>query len=586
MKRTPQLFRSSTRGFALPFIMLVSTGLMFIGLSMVQSTSSIRESLSDQYLNRMATTAAEAGISYANYCMSANNLDQTWGPATGNPNLAQNTNCSGADLPSAPNFLLSNGLFRTIFTVSDLEVRSDGAIIVSSTGTAQQVRASSGSVARQYTVNRKQVVNWQALKPSVSASGSFRTCAIISRELWCWGQNNFGQLGNSSTTDSLVPVKVTQSAGILAGVLVDSLFAAHYHNCALANKKVYCWGANDQGQLGDGTTTNRTAPVLVQGSLAGKDVIAIGGAGNSSCAIALESGKGKIYCWGQNDKGTVGRGDTSGGVTSPTAVATPGTSTTLASTYNATMLSTSGSRSQNMCAVADGDAWCWGNNEIGQIGDGTSGTAPKTSPTKVRKDSGVLAGKTIVAISQDGYECGFTNGTCTTSTGESAYNHVCVVAQPTSGNNAIYCWGENDVGQLGNGTTTKSNIPVAVRANTGDALFNKSIQGVALGLRHSCAVAAGKAFCWGLNGNGQVGVGTSTASYSLPQAVIEQSGGLQGQTVTAIGGGSNRGCALTSYKAWCWGVNTNGQIGDGTTTNRLVPTESIYLRPKSPAFVF
>lgn len=560
MKKTDSI----QRGFTLPVILLISVGLMIVGLSLLQSTSSIRNSLDYQYQQRVAQEAAEAGAVYANYCLTANNFAQTWGPANSKPNLSQNTDCDGTTLASAPAYLMQSGTKRTSFSIGDLTIRSDGAIIFPASGTYQQTRGSSSVIAETNSATRKQVVKWKVYKPSVSSSGSNKTCAIVSNELYCWGKNSVyngedfsGNLGDGTTTDSLVPVKVKQDVGVLAGKVVDDVFSAQFHSCALATGKVYCWGQNNDGQLGNGTTTDSTVPVEVGGALSGKTVTAIGGSGNTSCAVATA----KIYCWGRNNKGQAGDGTTTTR-TSPTAVSTAN----LGGSYAATLISSSGSRSYNICAIADGKAWCWGGNEVGQIGNGVTGGSNVTVPTKV-VDTGVLAGKTVTSISQDGYW-----------NGSPMYPHVCVVAS-----GAAYCWGENGSGQLGRGNTTDSNVPVAVSVS--GVLAGKTVQDIVVGLQHSCALANSKVYCWGDNGNGALGDNTTT-DRSSPVAIYEESGALLGKAITAIGGGANRSCALAEYEVYCWGRNDAGQLGDGTTTNRQKPTESVFLRPKAPAYIF
>jgi alpha-tubulin suppressor-like RCC1 family protein len=565
--------QNNISGFALPTIVLLSLSLIVIAMSSLQSVTSIRDSLTDQYIDRLAKEAAEAGVTYANYCLTLNGFVQTWGPLVSQPSLTQTTDCNGAaKSPAVPN-LIANSILRSTFRVDDLEVRNDGAIVISSTGTTDVLRAGT-TVVRSYTKVLKKLVVWKEYKASISASGTSKTCAVISNELYCWGKNsdgteNFsGQLGDGTNTDSLVPVKVVQDAGVLAGKVIDSVVSAQFHNCALATGKVYCWGINNRGQLGNGTITNSSVPVEVTGALAGKTVTAIAASGNTSCAIAA----GKIYCWGLNSFGSVGANTAQFRYLTPTPVAATGTSTTLPTTYIATALSSSGSRSQNMCAIIDasgvGKAYCWGENEAGQIGNNTSGATNVTLPTKVI-DTGALSGKSVTSISQDGYY----SGSYTPS-----YAHVCAVAS-----GAVYCWGDNVSGQLGINSTTDSSVPVAV--STSGVLSGKTVQDVVVGLQHSCALANSKVYCWGNNGGGQLGNSSNTTSL-IPVAVSELTGGLLGKTITAIGGGANRGCAVASYQVFCWGVNSDGQIGDGTQIDRNVPTESIFLQPKAPAFIF
>lgn len=406
-----------------------------------------------------------------------------------------------------------------------------------------------------------------------SVSGTKRTCGIITGHVYCWGDNAYGQLGDGTTTAQLKPVRVE---GLLASEKVTAMFAAEYHNCAVAGGEVYCWGLNNHGQLGDGTTTDHSSPVKVAGSWPAGTVTDVGGTSFVSCAIAA----GKIYCWGGNIYGAIGINSTSIlDYKTPQSVSTgPTVANGLSATYTATSLS-SGSRSSTMCAVADSKAYCWGPNDIGQIGDNT--TTQRNAPTAVYA-AGALNGKLVKTISQDGYS----NGT-TSEAPAPPYAHVCAVATDNTGlNGRVYCWGENNRGQLGNNSTTDSRVPVAVSTPTGNPLYGKTIVDVVSGINHSCALTnEGKVACWGYNVYGQLGDGTNVDKL-VPAAVKEESGKLLGATVTAIGGGANRGCAIANQKTYCWGYNLNGQLGDGTTTNKNVPTEAIFLRPKNNNYIY
>ena len=556
-------------GFTLPVMLVVGMSLLIIGLSLMQNSSSISDSLNSQYYKLLSQEAAESGIAYANFCLSDNGFRQSWGPAKSKPNLTQATDCDGAPLSSAPSYLMQNGTVRTSFSVGDLATRSDGAIIFSVVGTVEKTNGGS-TIQQTYNTSRHEVVKWKEFNPTVSSSGTLKTCAVVTNELYCWGKNEIlsgddfrGNLGNGTEVDSLLPVKVAQQPGVLENKIVSKVASAQYHSCALAQGKVYCWGINFYGQLGDGTTTNSNVPVEVVGALSSLVVTDIATSGDTSCAIA----GGKIYCWGQNNKGTVGNNSTTRALL-PTAVSTAN----LGSSYIATKLVNSGSRSTNMCAIADGKAWCWGNNEAGQVGNGSSGSTNILVPTKV-VDTGVLSGKTVTAISQDGW-----------STGSTAYTHVCAVAS-----GAAYCWGENNHGQLGRAAsgsarTADASSPIAVYA--AGVLSGKTVVDIVVGLTHSCALTSeDKVYCWGNNAYGQIGDNTNTTRY-VPVAV-DTSGVLNGQNVVGIGGGANRGCAITDgYQSFCWGLNTNGQLGDGTQISKNSPTEAVFLRPKAPTFMF
>ena len=562
-------------GFAMPIIIIVSGTLIVLTMAVMQSVLSMRNLTNHSYYTKLAEESTEAGLIYAYACLENQTNVQVW-TAT----LTETSNCEGnssAFATSTDNYVSVTGKTRPLpihFSVGDIEI-TPNSYSISAQGTANQLFAN-GAVARSFTTNSNMAVNWESDAVSQrSVSGTLRTCGILSGNAYCWGDNTYGQLGNNTTTDSLVPVKVFKEAGVLAGKTVSDMFAAQDHNCAIAAGEVYCWGRNNFGQVGDGTTTHRLKPVKVGGALTGKVVTYVGGTSNTSCAIA----EGKIYCWGQNLYGAVGTNATTSHYTTPMPVATAsnGVSGGLSASYIATKL-TSGSRSTNMCAIADNKAYCWGPNRAGQIGNNV---APSTTlyraPTAVYT-GGALSGKLITAITQDGYSD--LSGTPTPP----PYAHVCAVATNSDGSGGwVYCWGENNSGQLGNNSTTDTRVPVAVAAG---AMSGKTIVDVAAGISHNCALSSdGKVFCWGLNSSGQIGDNTSTTRRT-PVAVYEQSGILLNAVVTTIGAGANRGCATANQKAYCWGLNSDGQIGDGTTTNRFRPTESIYLRPQDNKYIY
>ena len=227
----------------------------------------------------------------------------------------------------------------------------------------------------------------------------------------CWGYNGDGQLGNGTTTDSNVPVDVSGLASGVAAIAVGE-----YHTCALTSGGgVKCWGRNDHGQLGIGTTTNFRVPVDVSGL--GSDVSAIAAGGGHTCALMSGGG---VKCWGSNDLGEVSNGTTDSNVPVDVSGLASGVSA-IAAGYVRTCALTSG-----------GGVKCWGDNSFGGLGNGT--TTASNVPVDV---SGLASG--VTAISAGG-------------------EHTCAL---TSGG-AVKCWGSNYAGQLGNGTTTDSSVPVDV----------------------------------------------------------------------------------------------------------------------------
>ena len=335
-------------------------------------------------------------------------------------------------------------------------------------------------------------------------SGGFRfSCAVADGRAYCWGTNYAGQLGNDSTTNSGVPVAVDTS-GVLAGRTVSAIAAGGNHTCAVADGRAYCWGDNREGQLGNDGTTHPSLPVTVDtsGVLAGKTVTAIAAGAVHTCLLAV----GQVYCWGSNHYGQLGNNSTTdSGV--PVAVDSSGVLAGKAVTAIA-------AGDHHTCAVADGQGYCWGYNHAGQLGNrsSTNSTVPVAVDT-----SGVLTGKTVTAIA-------------------AGFLHTCGVVDGRA-----YCWGSNDYGQLGNnsptgsiGSPVVSRMPVVVGSGV---LAGKTVTEITAGGRYSCAVADGQAYCWGRNARGQLG-NSSTKKSTVPVAV-NTAGALHHTSVVAIAAGQH-----------------------------------------------
>lgn len=331
------------------------------------------------------------------------------------------------------------------------------------------------------------------------------------------------------------------------------------HACALSNGKVFCWGRNNVGQLGDGTTNNSSNPVLAGGALAGKYVTSIAVGGSHSCAIA----GGRAYCWGNNGSGRLGNGPNNGtggassGTTnqsSPVAVDTSGSSAM--GTKSVTTIAAGG---YHTCAIAESQAYCWGRNGEGQLGNGQPANPNLGQP----------ASDSCVGCSSQ-YPVAINGGSSSVADIATGANHTCAVASAQ-----IYCWGGSSntctAGRLGNsvaGCNTNSNAPVFVNGTTG-----KVATSVAAGASQSCAIAEGQAYCWGYNVSGELGDGTTTSrtsavlvSTTSPSAL--PAGALVSSIATGVYTGTDgeyQTCAVADGKAYCWGDNSYGQLGNGNT---------------------
>jgi alpha-tubulin suppressor-like RCC1 family protein len=356
---------------------------------------------------------------------------------------------------------------------------------------------------------------------SAVSTGNYHACALTSAGgVQCWGWNADGQLGNGTTTDSLTPVDVT---GLSSGVVAIS--AGEDFTCALTTAGgVKCWGYNGSGELGNGTNTSSSTPVDVSGLSSG--AVAISAGPSAACALTSAGG---VQCWGYNGYGVLGDGTTND---SSTPVKVSG----LSSGVVAIDLNSYG----HACALTSGGAVkCWGWNRDGQLGDGT--TTDSSTPVDV---IGLPSG--VVAISVGG-------------------EHTCALTSA----GAVWCWGDNEwAGQLGDGTTTDSSTPVAVIG------LPSAVSAISLGGYYTCVVTtAGAAKCWGSNTYGQLGDGTDIDRLT-PVDVSGLSSGVSAISAgtTVNGDDVDFTCAVMSAGAvLCWGYNGNGQLGDGTTTESWTP---------------
>ena len=297
------------------------------------------------------------------------------------------------------------------------------------------------------------------------STGDRHNCALLEdKSIKCWGRNLDGEIGDGTNEN---PQKIPADVyGVSNAVAVDT---GNRHSCALLdNQSIVCWGRNDNGQLGDGTTNSSYVPVVVSGI---SNAIKIGLGSYHTCAVLDNK---SVQCWGRNNYGQLGNGEAT------SAQDNTSIPVTLVKTQDVKDVDAKGI---STCAVLNNKSIsCWGRNEYGQLGNGITGGS-NSVPVIV---SGISNATEI------------TNG----------YRHACAVLD----NKSAQCWGRNNQGQLGDGTFVDRNIPVAV---TGV----KNVVEIAPGYRHTCALLDNDTVqCWGQNNQGQLGDGT-TNSRTTPAEV-------------------------------------------------------------------
>jgi alpha-tubulin suppressor-like RCC1 family protein/tRNA A-37 threonylcarbamoyl transferase component Bud32 len=337
-------------------------------------------------------------------------------------------------------------------------------------------------------------------------AGGLHTCLVAADgRAFCWGGNDQGQLGVSGGNRLSAPSPVG------ADLRFTAIAPGLAHSCAIARGgALWCWGENDHGQLGDRSETARGTPVR---SAVGYAFRAVAAGAAHTCGLTND---GSALCWGSDSHGQLGDGGSTDRAT-PVAVLGSQRYVSLDVGWNFT------------CGLADGGkAWCWGDNSAGQLGDGT--TTNRRQPTPVQ---GAIGFQAVTAGSA--HACGIT------PSGEA------------------YCWGRNASGELGDGSTSPRSTPVRVRTD-------EQFVSIAAGAVHTCAVASdGEAWCWGRNTYGQLGNGGTTDS-GQPVKVAG------GHTFTSVRAFGSHTCGTTvSGEAFCWGYNSDGQLGDGTRTHRTRP---------------
>jgi alpha-tubulin suppressor-like RCC1 family protein len=383
--------------------------------------------------------------------------------------------------------------------------------------------------------------------PAQVSAGASHSCIRLSNStVKCWGANGSGQLGNGSVVGSRVPLTVPGLSS------VGQVSAGAAFTCAVvtpgASGTVKCWGANSSGQLGSGSTSASTVPVVVQttGGLALKGVSSVATGDAFACAVSSPGSNGTVRCWGKNASGQLGDNTT----TNRTRAVQVRASATVA-LKGVTSVAAGGSTA---CAtLTTGSVRCWGANNHGQLGRGNT-----------------VASKLAVQVS------GIDGIAAKASKLEIGDSHTCAVLTTR----AVRCWGLNTSGQLGDGTTTQRLTPVAVTTSPTATL--SGVTAITAGGNHTCAIlgagVAARVRCWGSDASGQLG-NTRTGNKTRAVAVA----GTLANGTSAISAGVAHtvavvpGTPATTKDVAAWGSNWSGQLGDGTATGRATPMRCPYL---------
>ncbi|HEY4129376.1 MAG TPA: hypothetical protein VGM50_02070 [Gemmatimonadaceae bacterium] len=360
--------------------------------------------------------------------------------------------------------------------------------------------------------------DWQTV-----SAGAAHTCALkTDGTAYCWGSNQYGQLG-STATDTICAIAAdttytcaNRPKAVTTSLKFRSISAGQKHTCAITTAlEAYCWGGNDQGQLGstgsDGPTL-RPVPTTLPWTQ-----ISAGYA--HTCAVRSD---GALYCWGQNDRGQLG------------SAATTGTSTPLRVNISTAVASVTTAQGRTCARTTAGVSYCFGSIWLVRL-DGAELTRSQTSPQLVPK-APTMASLSIGSFTSCGIDV----------------------------NGLVYCWEANQRGQIGDGTIQGDTVPTRVAT---DMQFVQ----ISAGIIQTCGVTtAGVGYCWGDHSFGELGVpsaqivqrcGAIAAPCSLlPVAVL----GRQTFTEISTGLGSHTCGVTTKGNLYCWGLGTSGQRGDST----------------------
>lgn len=378
---------------------------------------------------------------------------------------------------------------------------------------------------------------------SQESFGYYHSAVLTSKgRIFIWGINVYGQLGDGTVVDKYKPLDITSKFNLYDGEVIEQISLGGYHSSAVTSLgRIFTWGFNVHGQLGDGTSSNRLTPVDITAKFnlsLGETISEVNLGAYFSSAI---TSSGRIFTWGQNTYCQIADGTVTDrylpvDITAKFTFNTGEVITQMVlGTYHAAVL------------TSEGRLFTWGGNTYGQLGDGTN--TIKSAPFNITANFGLGVGETIVQIS-----LGEFHSAAITSLGR------------------IFTFGFNQDGELGDGTLDYKLLPTDITSqftlNVGEI-----INQVSLGDYHSSAITSeGRLFTWGKNTNGQLGDGTIVNS-SVPINITAQFSLAVGETITsACHGASHSSAIISNGKMFTWGNNSNGQLGYVSASDVLVPT--------------
>jgi alpha-tubulin suppressor-like RCC1 family protein len=403
---------------------------------------------------------------------------------------------------------------------------------------------------------------------NISSSRDFSLAITNSGKLYAWGLNESGQLGDGSVISRNRPTLIAFS-GLQMGETIQSVSAGSHHSIAVTtNGRVYAWGRNSNRELGDGTTISKNIPYDITSKFSLESDVKITSLYLGILHSLALTSDGRVFSWGPNSKGQLGDGTTTERIV-PNEITS---NFHLSNGEKITSISLGGLHSTAITST--GKVFIWGWNAESQLGDGTN--TDRSFPKEITSSFLLESGDKIITISL---------GT----------NHSSAI----SSNGRVFTWGFNEYGQLGDGTTTNKNVPIDITSKF-SLMNNDKIETVFLGEAISSALSAnGRVFTWGHNYFGQLGDGSENKT-SLERILKDRNPfGFSNYKSTDkflpvdITGNFNlhkeekiisiilNDSALTSYssaissngRVFMWGANSRGQLGDGTTSNKNIPKE-------------